>query len=382
LINKKRVVAIIAAAGSGTRTGLPYNKLFYKISNKTLLETTLEVFENCECIDGIIVTASEADMNKIKALSAPLKKLVNVVSGGATRQETVLRALEYTGGFDKIAVHDGARAFVTADIIKRVVCDSEQTGAAAVGVRAVDTIKQDDGNGYIEKTLDRSRLWQIQTPQVFDRDILLKAYNEANDGATDDAMLVESMGIKVKLTEGSHKNIKITTHDDLDKFGGGEVMRIGHGYDAHTLTEGRALWIGGVLIPHDKGLLGHSDADVLLHAICDALLGAAAAGDIGRHFPPSDNRYKDISSLILLGEVKNIIAGKGYDVGNVDATVVAQRPKLAGYIEQMEEKIAQVLEIDTERVNIKATTTEKMGFEGREEGISATAVCVLTQKKG
>lgn len=382
MINGKKVVAIIAAAGSGTRMGLPYNKLFYKISGKTLLEKTTEIFENCPAIDGIIVTASAEDMERIKHITAPFKKVLRVVEGGKTRQETVSLALGYTGDYDKIAVHDGARCFVTRDIIERVIADSEETGAAAVGIPAVDTIKREDGSGYIEKTLDRSMLWQIQTPQVFDRQILIKAYKEGDEGATDDAMLAESIGVKVKLTEGSHKNIKITTPDDLDGKVGGGKMRVGHGYDAHTLTEGRALFIGGVLIPHEKGLLGHSDADVLLHAICDALLGAAAAGDIGRHFPPSDNKYKDISSLILLKEVKNIIEDKGYEVGNVDATVVAQRPKLAGYIAQMEENIAKVLEIEAECVNIKATTTEKMGFEGREEGISATAVCVLTQKKG
>ncbi|MBQ7454905.1 MAG: 2-C-methyl-D-erythritol 2,4-cyclodiphosphate synthase, partial [Clostridia bacterium] len=229
-------------------------------------------------------------------------------------------------------------------------------------------------------TPDRSVLRAVQTPQGFSRALLERAHREITDRCTDDAALVSRLGVPVRLVSGSPRNIKLTAKEDLAmaEFYLGGRLRVGHGYDAHRLVEGRKLILGGVDIPYEKGLLGHSDADVLLHAIMDALLGAAALGDIGKHFPPSDASYKDISSVQLLEKTAALLTEAGFSVQNVDATVVAQRPKLAPYLTQMRQNIADALKIDVSAISVKATTTEGMGFEGRGEGISAHAVALVT----
>ncbi|MBQ8562832.1 MAG: 2-C-methyl-D-erythritol 2,4-cyclodiphosphate synthase [Firmicutes bacterium] len=228
------------------------------------------------------------------------------------------------------------------------------------------------------RTLDRKSLFQVQTPQGFASEILREAYEQAyRDGflGTDDASLVERLGYRIALTEGDYANIKITTREDLPM-----EIRVGTGYDVHRLTEGRKLILGGVDIPYEKGLAGHSDADVMVHALMDAMLGAAGLGDIGRHFPDTDPQYKGISSLKLLQIVNQRLHEAGYELGNADVTIIAQKPKLAGYIRQMEENLAQALAADCRQINVKATTTEKLGFTGRGEGIAAEAVCIIKSK--
>ena len=261
---------------------------------------------------------------------------------------------------------------MSRDVIKAVAEKAGETGAAIAAVPPKDTIRHIE-----EGTLDRSRLCCVQTPQGFRMELLKKAFEKAAaDGfyGTDDASLVERLGHAVAIVPGEYSNIKITTPEDLTM-----EMRIGTGYDVHKLVEERDLILGGVTIPYEKGLLGHSDADVLTHALMDALLGAAALGDIGKLFPDNDDSFKGISSIELLRRVKSVLDDKGYSLGNADVTVICQKPKLAGYIDEMRVNIAAALETDVDRISIKATTTEKLGFTGRGEGIAAEAVCILNR---
>lgn len=277
-------------------------------------------------------------------------------------------------------IHDGARPFVTEETIRRVIEGVAQTGAAVAAVPVRDTIKQADEAQLVCNTPERSMLWQVQTPQGFLCEHYRMAHQRATKRHTDDAGLMEEAGFPVRLVLGGYENIKLTSTEDLKLTAGMFVPRIGMGFDAHRLTEGRALWLGGVQIPYEKGLLGHSDADVALHALMDAMFGAAGLGDIGKHFPDTDAQYKGISSLLLLAETEKKVRSAGFEIGNVDLTIVAQAPKLAPYIGQMRETIGRTLHIPAERVSMKATTTEGMGFEGRGQGISAQAAVMLFQR--
>ena len=317
------------------------------------------------------------------------RKVVGIVSGGAERQDSVRCGLDaLPEGADIVAIHDGARPLIRPEDIARVVTAAEEIGAAVIGTAMTDTVKQAVG-GRVETTLDRSMLWAVQTPQAFRVDLIREAHALAvRDGfvGTDDTVLLERLGKPVRVVEGSRDNIKVTHSEDLGRAedllartkGERAMQRIGMGYDVHQLVEGRKLVLGGVEIPFEKGLLGHSDADVLSHVVIDALLGAAGAGDIGRLFPDTDAEYKDISSLVLLERTADVLRDRGATISNVDATVMAQRPKLAPHIAEMERNIARALGINPDLVSVKATTTEKLGFVGREEGIAAQAVAMVT----
>lgn len=381
------VSGIIVAAGKGERMGAAVNKVLLKISEKSIIEHTTEAFENCADIDETILVIGKTDE---EAFCDILKKYPNVryVFGGKTRQESVLNGLNAAKG-EYVAIHDGARALVSGELISKVVADGKKYGAATLGVPAKDTVKLVGADGFVENTTDRSRTYLTQTPQVFEKSIILAAHKANPGAATDDASLAERFGCKVKMTEGDYENIKITTPEDL--ISAKQILkerenkrvndfRTGFGYDVHKLTEGRKLILCGAEIPHSLGLLGHSDADVAVHALCDAILGAAALGDIGRHFPDTDEKYKGIDSMLLLGEVIEKIEKLGLGVNNADITIVAQKPKLAGYIETMRENVAKTVKADISQINVKATTTERLGFEGREEGISAAAVVTLARK--
>ena len=382
----KKVTVIVVAAGRGSRFGGDLPKQFLKIGEKTVLERAIEPFQDHPAVDGIIVVASEEYLEHCRRLCSRFDKTEAVVCGGEQRQDSVFACLERVED-GLVMVHDGARPSVTQDVIDRVIDGAYNHGASVPCVPVKDTIRQmKDSGGLLSANLDRSSLFCVQTPQGFHTQILKRAYEKAKtDGfvGTDDAGLVERLGEPVSITEGDYANIKITTREDLSEQTAGRRnlnkmdMRIGSGYDVHQLTEGRKLILGGVDIPYEKGLLGHSDADVLLPALMDALLGAAALGDIGKHFPDTDERYKGISSIKLLEHVKLLISDSGYSVGNADITVVAQKPKIASYIPAMRKNIAETLGIEIERVNVKGTTTEKLGFVGRCEGIACEAVCIL-----
>ena len=373
------VYGVILCGGSGTRMGAAGNKTLLRVGGEPAIVRSARTF--LKAADGIVlVTRAGEEALFSQTLAEHGLTAFAVVPGGEDRQASALCGLEALPPDAEIAlIHDGARPFVTEEIIRRVVGSVKQSGSGVAAIPARDTIKRADETGLVLETLDRSALWQMQTPQGFYVKDLLSAHQNAAARYTDDAALMEAAGHPVHLVLSSPDNIKLTSPEDLRMVNGMLTPRIGTGFDAHRLAEGRELWLGGVKIPYEKGLLGHSDADAPLHALTDALLGAAAMGDIGHLFPDSDPAYKGISSILLLEEVRKRLTDAGFAIGNIDLTIVCQAPKLAPYIPQMRERIAKALQIGVERVSVKATTTERMGYEGRSEGISAQAVAMVFQ---
>ncbi len=383
--NARKAWAVVVAAGRGERFGKPYNKVFHKIDGTSILTRSLNALKRAEVFDGIVLVLSAQDDAAYAELTAqegvcPLVR--KIVHGGAARQDSVMNGLlALPEDTEIVAIHDAARPFVSEKLIHALVDAAAEHGAALPGTPMTDTVKQMDAEGYAVSTPDRSTLCAVQTPQVFKYTSILKAHRlsaEENVPATDDASLYERYidRVKVIMMDECRDNIKITVQQDV--ISNSFVMpRIGQGYDAHRLVEGRDLILCGVKIPYEKGLLGHSDADVALHALMDALLGAAAMGDIGRHFPDSDPAYKGIASMKLLYHVMNLLRNHHLIPVSVDVTIVAQRPKLKNYMEEMKKNLCAALNLNENRVNVKATTTEGMGFEGEGLGISAQAVALL-----
>jgi 2-C-methyl-D-erythritol 4-phosphate cytidylyltransferase/2-C-methyl-D-erythritol 2,4-cyclodiphosphate synthase len=392
-----KTVAIIPAGGAGKRLkASSVSKQYRHLDHMPVLIHTLKVFQKSKVIDNIVLAVPTDDLVSVRQELVDkygLTKVTTIVAGGGERQDSVRNALfAIDGKYDMVIIHDAVRPFVTGKMIREVVSAAKTTGAASAGVKAKDTIKETKKNNMVAVTIPRHNLWLTQTPQAFGFELLKKAYKAAYDEkfyGTDDASLVERMGKKVKMIEGSYENIKITTSEDLiiaealmkKKTGSKIIFRNGLGYDSHKFALNRKLILGGVEIPFNKGLLGHSDADALIHAICDALLGAAGCGDIGRHFPDNDPKYKNISSILLLERVKKIIEAKRFSINNIDATVVMEKPRLTPYAAQMVSNIAGALDIAEVSVNIKAKTNEGMGFTGRSEGIAAFAIATVTERK-
>ena len=354
-----------------------FDKLSYCLPDgRTVLETSCALFAAHPAVDELVLVAG-GNRPQCEAIAAACPKPCTVVQGGATRADSVHNGLAAAKG-QLVAIHDAARPFASEEVITQVLQAAAKTGAAAPAVPVKDTIKVADKDGKVVTTPDRATLYAVQTPQCFDRALYLQAL-EAVSGekaslVTDDCSLFELAGLPVTLTAGDYANLKITTKEDLQKE---NTMRIGHGYDVHRLVEDRKLILGGVEVPYEKGLLGHSDADVLLHAVMDAVLGAAALGDIGLHFPDTSDEFKGADSKLLLARCVELLREKGYAVGNVDCTISMQRPKLRPHIDRMRETIARTIGIDTDAVSVKATTTERLGFEGREEGVSVAAVALI-----
>lgn len=371
--------ALIVAAGSGSRMGLEGNKVLAQLAGQTVLERTVRAFDGL--VDGVMVVTRAVDMQAVQDLRLD----ASVTVGGDTRQQSVLSGLKaLPPQADIVLVHDAARPFVNAETIRRCIDSARTYGSGVASVPAKDTIKLVGPGNVVQATPDRATLRLAQTPQAFGVRTLraaIEALEARGETATDDAGAMEAAGHSVHLVDGSYDNIKLTTPEDMNAaaalLGGGPMIRVGHGYDVHRLVEGRDLILCGVTIPYEKGLLGHSDADVALHALSDALLGAAALGDIGRHFPDTDARYKGVSSVYLLTQVKALLAAQGYAVENVDVTIVAQQPKLKTYMPEMVANVARALEMEAASVNVKATTTEGLGFEGEGLGISAQAIAVI-----
>lgn len=384
--------AVIVAAGRGTRMGLERNKVLAPLCGEPVIARTVRAFERTGWFDGgIVVVTGACDLCEMKRILADAGLHAQVVLGGADRQESVCRGLAATNpAAQYVAIHDGARPLVTAEVIARTLESAKKYGSGVAAVPLKDTVKRVNEGGVVVDTPPRDALRAVQTPQTFEAELIRRAHAAyaLGERATDDAALAERMGVEVRLTEGDVENIKLTTPEDmllarqviLRREGQKEekpMVRIGHGYDVHRLTEDRKLILCGVEIPYTLGLLGHSDADVALHALMDALLGAAALGDIGKLFPDSADEFAGISSLELLRRVKLHLAAAGYDVVNIDATILAQAPKLAPYREQMRANIARELQIDVLRVSVKATTEEHLGFTGSGEGMAAHAIALL-----
>lgn len=376
--------AIILAGGSGSRMGADRNKVLLELKGIPVIVRAVNAFKGL--VDGIVLVSRKEDIPAMQAALQDYATPLSIVAGGDTRQASVWNGLcALPEQCTHVLIHDGARCLVDTDTIRRCMASVEECGTGVAAIPAIDTIKQVDRNEIVEATPDRSTLRAVQTPQGFTVELIRRAHLAAQDDAflgTDDASLVEHLGVPVHLTLGSRQNIKLTTPEDInmaeaflpDAF---PALRIGQGYDVHRLVEGRDLILCGVTVPHTLGLLGHSDADVALHALMDAMLGAMALGDIGKHFPDTDERYRGISSMKLLHHVVELLATHNARVTNCDVTIVAQKPKLLPFIPQMRENVAAALHLPLDRVNVKATTTERLAFEGREEGISSQAVCMV-----
>ncbi len=391
------VTVIIVAAGRGNRMNSSMNKVLMPLGGQPILLHSVLAFSECARVNNLIVVAAPDEVARVEKMLIEIPKIKpwQVVLGGSERQYSILNALKAVPEETSVVlVHDGARPLVTKECIDRVIHTAISHKAAIAAVPVKDTIKTVDDSATVTGTLDRNALWSIQTPQGFDFAILRRAYEQATKDhylGTDDASLVERLGVPVTIVMGNYENLKVTTPEDLvvaeallqeNKKKGEEknMVRFGMGYDVHKLVEGRKLILGGVEVPYVYGLDGHSDADVLLHSIKDALLGAAALGDIGKHFPDTDMRYKGVSSILLLERVREIIGEHGYVVNNIDATIVAERPKLAPYISEMNSNIAAALQVEIGQVNVKATTTEGLGFAGKGAGMAAYAVASIVKK--
>lgn len=386
-----RVVTIIPAAGQGRRMGTEVPKQYLELAGRPVLWHTLRRFAASPLVDEIILVLRPEDMDYCRQhilQDSGMEKVCQLVPGGAERADSVLAGLQATAETDDIVlVHDAVRPFASEAMLLRLVEAVQESGAAIAAVPVVETVKK-IANDHIVETPERAALWNAQTPQGFKRSVLVEAYarRSADLTITDEAMLVESIGHCVRVVQGEYTNIKITTPEDLawaewfmqqEDAMPCQQMRVGQGYDVHALTRDRDLVLGGIHIPFEFGLAGHSDADVLTHAIIDALLGASGGGDIGRLFPDSDPQYKGISSMVLLEKVCALLEEKKVRIINIDAVVMAQQPKLASHIVAMEERIAQVLCVPADIVSLKATTTEHLGFVGRQEGMAAQAVALV-----
>ena len=390
-------IAIIVAGGKGRRMKMAKAKQLLPYKGDTVIEKALEPFAGHEMINSIILVIPEsADkdlyLNAAKRAVKFSEHRLTIVRGGKERGDSVFNGLITAEkickkeGFPQnktyVLIHDGARPEITKDIISRNIEMLEENDAVCTAIPATDSMRIISDSGLNSekiypiinsKVLERRRVLNVQTPQSFRLDRIISAYRIAKDAGyngTDDASVAEYAGMKVAIAKGDYANIKITTRKDLPM-----EIRMGNGYDVHRLVPGKSLILCGVPVPSRKGLLGHSDADVATHAIMDAILGATAKGDIGKLFPDSDERYKGISSLKLLSRLMEEM--NDINVANIDVTIIAERPKLSPYTNQMREKIAGTLGISKDKVSIKATTTEGLGFAGREEGIAAIATCVI-----
>ena len=390
----RTTTAIIAAGGAGLRMGTTLPKQFALLAGVPILIHTLRAFAAVAVVEELIVVAPAAHLDRTRSLLAEFGLLdrCRVVAGGRLRQDSVRCGLEAVAETSElVAVHDGARPLIQKPEIERCLAAAAEAGAALLAVPVKDTLKAVAAGGLIRHTVEREGLWQAQTPQAARRELLQKAFALADRTGfvgTDEASLLEHAKIPVRVVEGAESNLKITRPEDLriaeallmETQSAFTALRIGHGFDAHRLVRDRALVLGGLTIPHELGLLGHSDADVLTHALCDAILGAIGAGDIGRHFPDSDPQYKGIASLRLLEHVIALAAEKDFRLGNADLTVVAQRPKLSPHFPAMRKLLAEACQVAEEAINLKASTTEQMGYTGREEGISAHAVVLMAAR--
>jgi 2-C-methyl-D-erythritol 4-phosphate cytidylyltransferase/2-C-methyl-D-erythritol 2,4-cyclodiphosphate synthase len=372
-----RVTAIIVAAGKGERVGAGQPKQFLDLGGgRTMVQMSIDAFVASTHIDEVVVAIPAGFGDRI-AQSAQ----VRVVEGGPRRQDSMVNAFATVAAdTDIVLVHDAARPFVSRELIASTIDAADRYGAAIAALPVRDTVKRaiaSEGGRRIAETLRREDIFLAQTPQAFRRDVLEAALAAAEGlDVTDEAMLVERAGIPVHLVEGDPQNVKITTREDFMKARAA-TMRIGTGYDLHRLVAGRELVLAGVRIPFDLGLQGHSDADIVCHAVTDAILGAAAAGDIGQLFPDSDAKWKDADSLQLLSAAVEVIGAAGWHVANVDVTVIAERPKLRPYIEDMRAKLAQALGIDVSAVSIKGKTNETVDATGRGEAMACHAVALL-----
>ncbi|PWT85940.1 MAG: hypothetical protein C5B57_02005 [Blastocatellia bacterium] len=416
------VSAIIAAGGRGQRFGAGVPKQLFSVGGRSILERSVAAFLAHPLIDEVVVALPADLVSSLPPFLLGTDKPLRVVQGGDKRRTSVAEAFRHTApNADIVVVHDAARPFVSSDLIRRTIEAAAESGAALAALPARDTVKMaagaagervpaqspltaDERSIFVRETLPREAIFLAQTPQAFRRELLREAM-ALDEDATDEAALVEKIGHAVRLVEGEPSNIKVTVPDDIaiaeaiahsqaNTVGSAHLvrgestskhdeslaaLRIGLGYDLHRLVEGRRLILGGVEIPFERGLQGHSDADAICHAVTDAVLGAAAAGDIGRHFPDSSEEWAGASSLNLLHRALAIVRDAGYAVANVDVVVIAEQPKLGPYIDAMRQRVAGALDLPATRVAIKGKSNEGLGELGRNEAIAVHAVALLVR---
>ena len=380
------VSAILAAGGLGTRAGGGVPKQFRALGGRTLLERSLAALARHPRVDEVVVALPAAHLEPPPAcLGADWPSVVRAVAGGERRRDSVARAFAAVAPEAAVVlVHDAARPFVSARLIDRMIDAAAVSGAAVPAVRARDTVKRGvirNASVWVDGTLPRDEIYLVQTPQAFQRAVLARAFAAAGgDDATDEAGLVERAGGAVELVEGETANVKITTAEDFrvdPDPASGSGMRVGAGYDLHRLVPGRRLMLAGVEVPFERGLDGHSDADIVCHALTDAVLGAAALGDIGQLFPDTDGAWKDADSLALLRDAVARVVAAGFRIGNVDVTVIAQRPKLLPHLDAMRANLAAALGVGVARVSVKGKTNEGVDSMGRGESMACHAVALL-----
>jgi len=369
------VAALVMAAGRGLRLGGDEPKQYRMLGSTSVLARSLALFATHPRVTKVHAVIGEDDREAYEQATRALKLPLPVI-GGATRQESVRNGLEHLAGEapDLVLIHDAARPLTPPSMIGRVIDALASSPAAVPALPVADTLKQ-GADGRVLATVPRSGLFRAQTPQGFRFAEILAAHRRfAGSEMTDDAAVAEAAGLPVALVEGDEAAFKITTGDDLDRARRlvGE-SRTGTGFDVHRFGEGDHVWLCGVRVPHERGLIGHSDADVGLHALTDAILGAIGAGDIGLHFPPSDPKWKGAASSRFLTYAADLVRARGGRVVHVDVTVICERPKVGPHREAMRSAIAQILSVEVDRVSVKATTTEGLGFTGRSEGIAAQA---------
>lgn len=390
-----KIAALIVAAGRGARASgsAPVPKQYAVIGGAPVITYAVDTFAALKSISAVQII-THPDDDKLFSDSAVMTstKISPPVHGGATRQASVLAGLEAVAALspDLVLIHDAARPFVSSQTIENVIAALAWAPGAIAAVPLADTLKRAHPDGTIASTIDRAGLWRAQTPQGFHYSAILQGHRAATAAGrqdfTDDAALAEWAGIKVALVEDSADNVKITTAADIlaadrrlatDMTTGTMETRTGSGFDVHRFTDGDHVWLGGIKIPHSHKLDGHSDADVVLHALTDALLGVIGDGDIGQHFPPSDPQWKGAASMLFLADAARRVGARGGRIINVDVTVLAEAPRIGPHRPQMQDAIAQALGLTVDRVGIKATTTEGMGFTGRREGIAAMATATV-----
>jgi len=376
-------IALVVAAGRGIRLGAPLPKQYLPLAGEPLLRHTLRALASHPRISGVRAVIHPDDREQYETAARGLD-LLPPVPGGAQRQDSVRLGLESLTEIDPdvVAIHDGARPFIEAALIDRVLDAIEHAPGAIPALAVADTLKR-GRDGRIVETVDRSQLWRAQTPQAFRfREILAAHRAAAGLELSDDAAVAERAGLAVSLVAGSESNLKVTAPDDLARAEGMLMARLGdirtgQGFDVHPLGPGDHVWLCGIKVPHERALIGHSDADVGLHAITDAILGALSAGDIGQHFPPSDPRWRGAASDQFLRHAAGLVAQRGGRIAHVDVTLICERPKVSPHRTAMVARIAEILGLAPDRVSVKATTTEKLGFTGREEGIAAQAIATI-----
>ena len=376
--------ALIVAAGRGSRFGGPLPKQYALLAGRPVLRHTLEAYRSAPEINNLRVVIADGDEPHYAAAVVDLD-LPGPVLGGASRQQSVLNGLEALAGEapDFVAIHDAARPFVRPVDISACLEAASALGidGAVLGVRLSDTVKRTGSDGAVVDTIPRTNLWRAQTPQIFRYKALLTAHRDAAvlgqseaTALTDDAAVAERAGLKVVMVEGSEGNRKITTAEDLRIA---METRTAFGFDVHGFGRGNFVMLGGISIPHTHTLAGHSDADVALHALTDAVLGTIGAGDIGKHFPPSDPQWRGASSDRFLRHAIDLLLARGGRIVHLDLTLVCEAPKIGPHRDAIVASIARIVGVDPDRVSVKATTTEKLGFTGRREGIAAQAVATI-----